>query len=380
MGLELEMIWYLSKTTQPDFVREPHGLSDFARQKSRQTSQNFSKPKALPDASRYQSIRTQKAALGNDLLMIDEFAKHPTNKRRQAGNTIFEYLLPAGLILGISIGALTLFGSGLNGQFGALDNHMKSKVSNTQQQVQLQQIKKDAFAAAATTPKPGAKGGGGSGAGSLPSGVSLTDISSTIQTAGANGGTEVLASALQNYIQKLKAEGNLTPDQVNLLTQLANAGHNLAGAEKALDDAVKGGQGSVTYNGQTYSVADFQAQFGFNNNVGIDASKTMDAGSAMPQLAPFMNLYQQAQASGALSDPAVEGQVTYLSKQIAALSDLAKWNTTSSATDLSYGYVTAMQQVGIPNAPPSISDATHTDSSGICGSGGSGTDSGTACN
>ena len=104
----------------------------------------------------------------------------------------------------------------------------------------------------------------------------------------------------------------------------------------------------------------------------------MDAGAQCRTLAPFMNLYQQAQASGALSDPAVEGQVTYLSKQITALSDLAKWNTTSSATIFPTA-MSAMQQVGIPNAPPSISDATHTDSSGICGSGGSGTDSGTAC-
>ena len=48
------------------------------------------------------------------MLMIDEFT-HSKNRRRQAGNTIFEYLLPAGLILGISIGDLSLFGSGLTG-------------------------------------------------------------------------------------------------------------------------------------------------------------------------------------------------------------------------------------------------------------------------
>lgn len=311
--------------------------------------------------------------------LIDTSLK-PKFRRRQPGNTIFEYLLPAGLIVGVSIGAFTLLSGALNKQFGALDTHMKGKVSNAQQQAALQQMKKAAFTAAATAPTGTKPAGGASAAGALPSGVSLSDISSVIQTAGANGGTEVLAAALASYIQKLKEAGSITPEQEDILTKLANAGHSLAGAEKALDDAVKGGQSSVTFNGQTFAVNDFKEQFGFNNSVGIDASKSMDASSAMPQLAPFMNLYQQAQASGALSDPAVEGQVTYLSKQIAALSDLAKWNTTSTATNLSYGYVTAMQQVGIPDAPPSISDATHTNSAGICGSGGGGTDTGTKCN
>lgn len=307
--------------------------------------------------------------------MIDEFAIY---RKRHAGNTIFEYILPGALIIFGCIGALTLIGTGLNGHFGLLKNNMNSQVSNTQKQVQLQQMAKASFSAT-VIPSSTTPGGSGSAAGGIPGAVGLADISSVIQTAGANGGTETLASAMAAYIQQLKDQGVLTPEQLSLLSQLANAGHDLANAEKALNDAVKGGQGTVTYNGQTYTVADFQQQFGFNNNVGINAATSMDASAAMGQLAPFMNLYQQAQSSGALSDPAVESQITYLSKQIAALSDLAKWNTTSSATDLSYGYVTAMQQVGIPDAPPSISDATHSNSADICTTG-TGKDSGTNCN
>jgi len=135
----------------------------------------------------------------------------------------------------------------------------------------------------------------------------------------------------------------------------------------------------VTYNGQTYTVSDFTQQFGFNNSVGINATNTMSASSAMPQLAPFVNLYQQAQSSGILSDPVVNEQVTYLAKQIAALSDLAKWNTQSTPQNLNSGYVTAMGQLSLTNAPPSISVATHTDSVGICTANSTGTDTGTSC-
>ena len=314
--------------------------------------------------------------------MSNEFSRPHQRKQFANGNAIVEYIMPVSIILVLSIGAITAIGAALDGQFNALKGDMKNKVSSAQQQNQLHQLQASAFqAAAASSNKSGGSNGSSSGAGSYSTaGLSAADISKVIQTAGANGGTETLATALTKYIDQLKAAGNLTPDQINTLTQLANAGHDMANAEKALKDAVDGGQSSVTYNGKSYSVADFTAQFGFIGSIGINAANTMDPTNAMPQLAPFMNLYAQAKANGSLTDPAVSDQVTYLSKQIAALSDLAKYNTTTSPTDLSYGYTTAMQQLALQNPPASISDATHGNSAGICQSGGSGKDSGTNCN
>lgn len=312
--------------------------------------------------------------------MIDPVRQNTKRLKATRGNALVEYLLPGGLITVVAVGALMTLSTNFNADFGMVKSDMLAKNSSASKQAALHALQKQAFqAVASTAPLPGGKPGPGKGSNASSSAVSLDDMSKIIQTSGANGGTETLASTMEAYIQKLKADGTLTPAQLDILTKLANAGHDLAQGEKALQDAVNAGQSSVTYNGQTYSVTDFKEQFGFNNNVGIDAAKTMDASSAMGQTAPFLNLYQQAQASGALSDPNVSSQVNYLSTQIAALSDLAKWNTASDATNLSYGYVTAMQQVGVSSAPPNISDATHGNSGAICGVG-TGTDSGTNCN
>ena len=305
-----------------------------------------------------------------------------TQRSAANGNAIVEYILPAILVVALSVAALSAIGAGLNGKFGTMKTTMQSKINGAQQQNQVHLAQKNAFQPAGSFSVTSGGSGKGGTTGTLPpnlSGLSPADISKIIQTAGANGGTETLALALQKYAQQLLASGTLTPDQANILTKLANAGHDLAAGEKALQDAVNNGQSTVNYNGQTYSVADFQAQFGFNDSSGgINNASNMNASAAVGQTAPFMNLYQQAVSSGALSDPTVSAQITSLSKQIAALSELAKFNTTTSATDLSYGYVTAMQQVGVTNAPVTISGQTNTNSGQICNTG-SGTDSGTAC-
>jgi hypothetical protein len=289
-------------------------------------------------------------------------------RRCSPGNTLLEYTAIACLILILTLGAWQALGLNLKAHMGLLKNSMRSQLNDAKVQVQLQQLKKSAFqkAATAANAKMMTSGNVITAAGL----VSIADMQSAIQTVGANGATDILASSLKGYITKLQQDKNLTSEQINLLSQLAEEGHTLANGEKALHDAVTAGQSTVIYNGHSYAVSDFQQQFGFINNVGINASITMDADKAMPQLAPFVKTYQQAVTSGALKDPDVQNQVTYLSKQIAALSDLAKWNTTTGPQDLNSAYVTAMKQIGIQDAPASISEATDTDSTGICNSGG----------
>ena len=318
--------------------------------------------------------------------MIDEFSSRPHCRAPQAGNAIVEYVMPVAMILVLSIGAITAIGAALNGDFDSLKGNMQAKVSNASQQDQMHQLQKNAFQAAqASSTKAGGSGGAAGGSSAFSTaGLSPSDIAKVIQTAGANGATETLAQALDKYIAKLKADGTLTPDQLNTLTQLANAGHDMANAEKALQDAVSSGQSTVTYNGKSYSVADFGNQFGMSNgNSGVAG---MLAANANPQTAPFLNLYAQAQANGSLSDPAVKDQVGYLSQQITVLSQLAEGNIAQgqSTTNQSYGYTTVNSSGAYMGITPStgtstISGATHGDSSGICGAG-TGTDSGTSCN
>lgn len=295
-------------------------------------------------------------------------------RTRRQGNTIVEYLLPAGLIVIATIGGWNLLSNSLASNFSSLKEDMQSQISATSKQKELAQLAQQVQTGQNEQIEDLMNQvGGAEGA------ISISELSEKIQTMGANGGTEILAAQLESYIEQLKASGELSDDQLGILEKLANEGHKLASAEKALEDAASNGQGTVTYDGQTYSLADFSQQFGFDNGVGIDAVKGMGSGSAMEKLKPFMQLYEQANASGALSDPAVNSQIQNLSSQIAALSDLAKWNYNSSGTDKGYAYVTAMEQIGVQDPAGTISDTTDGKSGEICGVG-SGTDSGTQCN
>jgi len=299
----------------------------------------------------------------------------------QDGHTFTEYTMIAAFVLIATAATWTQIANGFTTKTGQARDDFKSRIASAQKQAAADAAAAAAAAAAAKAAAalPAGPGSGGAGAGSAAVGpVSVTGISNIIQTAGANGATDSLASSMEALAKQLLASGKISQDQANLIQQLAQAGHDMAGAEAALQSAVKSGSGTVTHNGQTYAVADFQAQFGFDNGVGINAASSMSSSSAMAQLQPFMNLYDKVQASGALSDPTTASVVTNISKQIASLSDLAKWNTTTSELDLSYAYVTAMGQVGVTDAPTSISDATHGGSTVICGAG-AGTDSGTSC-
>jgi hypothetical protein len=299
----------------------------------------------------------------------------------QDGHTLTEYTIIAVFVLIATAATWTQIANGFTSKTGQARDDFKSRIASAQKQAAADAAAAAAAAAAAKAaaaipPGPGAGGGAGS---AVVGPVSVTGISNIIQTAGANGATDSLASSMEALAQQLLAAGKITPSQANLIQQLAQAGHDMAGAEAALQGAVKSGSGTVNYNGQSYAVADFQAQFGFDNGVGnVAGSSAMNSSAAMAQLQPFMSLYDQVQASGVLSDPTTAAVVTGISQQIASLSDLAKWNTTSSNLDLSYAYVTQMTSIGVTNVPTSISGATDAGSAVICGAG-AGTDSGTSC-
>ncbi len=65
-----------------------------------------------------------------------------------------------------------------------------------------------------------------------------TDIPSVIETAGANGTTEILLANLEQVIQEFLQAEEITPEEARTLMNLANAGHEIASAQKTLEEAL----------------------------------------------------------------------------------------------------------------------------------------------
>jgi len=292
------------------------------------------------------------------------------------GHTAIEFTLIAVFALLLSMTVWMQIANGFTSKTVKARDDFKSRIDSAQKQATA-----DAAAAAAAQAAKAAAAaappGTTSGAAGAP--ISIAGVSSIIQTAGANGATDSLASSMESYAAQLLAAGKITQDQANLLTQLAQAGHDLAGAEAALKSAVDSGSSTVTFGGKTMPVADFQAQFGFDNSLGnVAGSSNMATSAAMAQLKPFMTLYDQVAASGVFNDITTFTVVMSMSQQIASLSDLAKWNTTSSSADLEAAYVTAMTDIGVVDPATTIAGATNASSGVICGAG-NGADSGASC-
>jgi len=291
------------------------------------------------------------------------------------GNTLTEYTIIAVLVFIATAATWTQIANGFTNKMTTTDSDFKSRISAAQKQAAVDAAAAAAAAAAASVPVIPKTPGAAAGSSATVGPVSIAGISNIIQTAGANGATDSLASTMEAIAAKLLAEGKITQDQANLIQQLAQAGHDMADAEAALKSAVDSGASTVTYGGKTMSVTEFKEQFGFDNSLGnVAGSSNMATASAMAQLQPFMNLYDQVAASGALNDPAIASVITSVSQQIASLSDLAKWNTEKTDLELSYAYVTQMGDIGVTD----IAGATDAGSTVICGAGG-GSDSGQSC-
>jgi Flp pilus assembly pilin Flp len=290
------------------------------------------------------------------------------------GTTITEYTIIAVVVLIATVGLWTQIANGFTDKMSKTRDDFKSRISSAQKQAAADAAAAAAAAKTASSALPPAPGSS-----AVVGPVSVSGVSSIIQTAGANGATDSLASSMEALTAQLLAAGKITQAQANLIEQLAQAGHTMASGEAALKSAVDSGASTVTFNGQTYSVADFQAQFGFDNSEGaVAGASNLETSHPMAQLQPFVDLYHQVEKSGALSDPTADVVVTGITQEIASLSDLAKWNTTTDPADLVSAYVTQIQDIGVPDIPTTISGATDQGSTVLCGAGG-GADSGTSC-
>lgn len=220
-------------------------------------------------------------------------------------------------------------------------------------------------------------------------------LDKNISTLGANGTTAMLADSLSNVAKQLLDSGDISQTQYNVLIQLSNAGHTQAQLQTVIEQAMKNmpqGEAPYTYmantqvtlNGKTSSLYDIWNTLSYGAPNGgyryFPATDTAintlptdllhpPSSNVLSSLSAFLDVYHQAESSGALSDPAVAQVVSSLSTQIALSSDTLM----QAVGEVYLGHSSAGQ---IPSLEVSV--ATNMNSAGICTTG-NGTDSGVQC-
>jgi Flp pilus assembly pilin Flp len=237
------------------------------------------------------------------------------------GSSITEYTLPIALIAVAGIISLTAFGDSLQGIFASYGN--KPNLAPTNKQAA-------SAPSANESQTPSLSGAPETASETSPDIIDdklappsfLSNISSAIDSTGANGTTEELASYLSQYVaQKLK-EGKITESQANILQDLANEGHSLAAYQKALETAFVNKSQTISYNGQSYSIEAFGKLIGGQNADKKTVSSVESNTSSVvgEKLQTFLSKYQQAVNSNAMIDPQIYADVSSLSSNIVTIS------------------------------------------------------------
>lgn len=220
-------------------------------------------------------------------------------------------------------------------------------------------------------------------------------LSKAVETSGVNGTTEQLLGSLESLIAKLVADGKLTPAQASAYNKLANAGHNLADAEKLIENTMTSCGSNISclqntpvvFKGQTYGnlVAFETANIGFwetCESPGVCSNPTPTLSSLNSTgiqtngwrgiSGDFAQEYSALQSQGMLADPDMNKIVTALSTQILLMSDTLETTSGKTAVNDNPDFTPENYASNI------ISGVTEYDSASICSVGG-GTDSGVKC-
>jgi Flp pilus assembly pilin Flp len=243
-------------------------------------------------------------------------------KEARTGNLFTEYALAISLVTVVAFGALSLLGNSLSGQFG----QMASQPGTTS----MLHPPSDSAAGNST-------GAGPSSPGNRSGGIHATNISTieevgkTVETAGANGTTTMLADNLTKLAKEQLAAGLITEAQASTLFKLANQAYHLAEAEAAIEKVAQGknlskeafDSSTVTIDGKQTTVKALLDSLGFSQayDRGLLADPLNAMDYAHEEMATLLTLYNQAQASGALSNPAIKAQVQASTNQIASIAD-----------------------------------------------------------
>lgn len=243
--------------------------------------------------------------------------------RKHTGQGMTEYSLISVLVLCLGLSALPLLGKNLNVSIqGTVD---------TLQKPQKQGLEVISTGGNSRIKPPDVL---------IPKSAQLTtngiDLSSyqslakEIQTAGANGTTEIMADRIEVLAHEKLAQGEITQAQYNQLVALANQGHRLGALNKLAEEFVANASPgtnfkdqTVIFDGKRYTLSEFTSLFGFHQpyEEGMLTSP-LDAGKfANTEMSTFIRFYDQAVANGALADPATQVEVKKLSADIASIND-----------------------------------------------------------
>lgn len=139
--------------------------------------------------------------------------------------------------------------------------------------------------------------------------LSTSTLSTTVQTVGVNGTTELLANSLVTLANKLMEEGSIDASTYNSIVNLANQGHTLAKIEAAVESAAKAagnGGGSafdrtkIDLNGKPYS--------------GPDLVIMLNSDSS--DIKAFRDLQSKVLNDASIQDPALKSVISQLSDNI----------------------------------------------------------------
>jgi hypothetical protein len=238
------------------------------------------------------------------------------------GNTLMEYGITGALLIIVCIVGLQFLNSGLNKAVAMIRDDMQSRQKSAETMHALQVAHAN-----------------GQSTGTLSAAEQALlqqSLGNKLQTTGANGSTELLANQVAATAALLLAEGKIDQSQYDVLMRLSNQGHKIAQIEATVAESLKMANGDVaafenmtfTIDGQTYQGKRLAGQIGFGSLYPKDFNTTdiMTTGytHAGSQLTTFLDLYKEAQASGALSDPAANDTVTSAATQIASIGEVVE--------------------------------------------------------
>lgn len=283
------------------------------------------------------------------------------------GQSLNEYALITALVVIVSIPAFTLFGRNVQNQFTSM-NMVKSPT------ISILNPPSDKTAPSDPTAPPSAVTPQAPGNTSFTN-PSFKEIASSVQTAGANGATNLLANSIEQIAKQQLADGKITQNQYNQLAALANQGHRLADMEALIETAAKDPKipnnqlfdQDVMFEGKSTTLKNLFDNIGFTQkySAGLLSNPLESGPLASPETKVFIDLYNQAIASGALSDPAASNQVKLLASQIATISDTLVFaaqdreDSTISTSDVTQNMVSRLNSYNGSNI-------TNENSKGIC--------------
>lgn len=316
--------------------------------------------------------------------MTDQF---PRFIPRQPGQSMTEYALIGALVALLAIPAMLFLGGHLSGILGGMVSGGKDTVQLANTVPAIQATDEDAPSKPAASTGEAAQAVIGTAKGTMLIIANYPEkLSESVQTVGANGTTELLASQMAEMARQLVSTGELTEDQYDKFMMLANQGHRMAEMEKLVENAFKTTskpsdlqKRNIVFDGYVYSAENINYMLGFDTgdialNGGLVNDPTVVSdpltdSRAREEILVFQNMYKDLLASGALQDPAVKQVVESLARDIGSLS-----NIISCA-----GMAVLYEDVPLDTLQDKlVSDTTHLDSQGICSTG-SGKDSGTNC-